>query len=193
MQYTKRIVTPPAAEPVSLAEAKLHLRDPNAAEDALVTTLIKAAREYCEGVLNRALITQTWDMFIDCWPSDGVIYAPMAPLVSVTHVKYVDEAGTLQTLGAPAYQVDKDVEPGRVLPAYGYTWPTLRPSYSSAVQVRFVAGYGADGTFVPQNIKQAILLAIGHWYENREDSVVGTIVATLPKAVDALLWQERVY
>lgn len=194
--YTKRIATAPAVEPVTLAEAKLHLRVTQSGEDTLISALIKAAREYAEGVLNRALIDQTWDLYLDAFPGecDGyVLKVPMSPLKSVTYVKYLDEAGVQQTLSASLYAVDITSEPGRIYPAYQQVWPTLRTGALGAVVVRFVAGYGADGTFVPESIKAAIRLAVAHWYENREDTVVGTIVSKLPLGVDALLWQERIW
>ncbi len=87
------------------------------------------------------------------------------------------------------YVVDADSFPGAFYCAYGKTYPPTQNIYN-AVTVRFVAGYANAGA-VPQRIKQAMFLLIGHWYENRENSVVGTIVNKLPDAVDALLQSAR--
>lgn len=183
----QQLITAPAEEPLTTAEAKLHLRVDLATEDALIDRLIAAARQRVELELRRALITQTWDFFLDCWPRCRQIRLPMPPLVSVTHVKYYDEANTLQTFALSNYEVATGT-PGRVALKEEASWPTLerRPD---AVQIRFVAGYGAAAA-VPAAIKQAMLLLIGHWYKHREQVITGTI-AELPMAVEALLDCER--
>ncbi|MEL6375055.1 MAG: head-tail connector protein [Pseudomonadota bacterium] len=163
--------TPPAAQPVTLDEAKRQLRVFSTAEDAFIGGLIAVATQHLEGrsgMLGRALMTQTWDVRFDCFPRRhrGRIELPMPPLQSVTWIKYLDEAGTEVTLPAERYQVDAQHMIGRVRPAYGETWPvTLNDE--GAVRIRFVAGYG-DADAVPMPIKQAILLLVGHWWINRE-------------------------
>src|SRR4051812_14255213 len=122
--YATRLVTAPNTEPVTLAEAKTHLRVTAADDDTYITALIKGARQHCEVVLNRALLQQDWDLFFDCFPD--VIRVPMPPLQSITSVKYIDLSGTLQTLDPTGYAVDKNFEPGRIKPAYGTSWPSIR-------------------------------------------------------------------
>ena len=180
------IVTPPAVEPVTLAEAKLHLRVDLDDDDAYITGLIIAARDYAETVTNRALVTQTWDLVLDGFPSENHIDVPMPRLQSVTHVKYYDTAGTDYTFAAASYIVDTDTEPGRVVLSYGESWPSTTLQPANGVKVRFVAGYGL-AVAVPEEIKVAIKLILANMYENREPVVVGTIASKLPMAVDSLL------
>lgn len=179
------LVTPPAAEPITLTEAKGHLREDDTGQDALITTLITAAREYVEQRTTRALVTQTWDVSFAAFPRDGVLLLPKAPLASVTTVKYRDGANVEQTLAATAYDTDPSALPGRVSLATNQTWPTtyVRPQ---AVTVRLVAGYGAP-LAVPAPLVAAMKLALGHWYANRESVITGTIATALPMAFEALL------
>lgn len=187
-----KLVTPPAAEPVSRTEAKTHCRVDSdiTADDTLIDALIVAARQHVEEFTGRALITQTWDFKLETWPGYGEIVLPVAPLVSVTSVSYRLEGGSVSTLSSSAYIVDTDSDPGRLLLAAGESWPSDALDPGPSVAVRFVAGYGADGTAVPQTIRQAMLLLIAHHYENRE-AVIDTGRRTLlpvPLAVESLLF-----
>jgi uncharacterized phiE125 gp8 family phage protein len=299
---TLTLLTPPAVEPVSLSEAKAHCRVDIADDDDLITSLIVAARQVCETRIKRAFVKQTWELILDEFPSqrrfngsnpgrawEPEIRLPLPPLVSVASITYLDADGVTQTLvEGTDYQVLAGT-PGRIVPAYGTTWPTARCQPGS-VTIRFVAGYpgtneiqqlaGGDqdgGTFtltfegeetaaldwdataaevqtalealsnvgagnilctggplpaapilvefagdlgesdrdaltaditnltggtpaitvttpspgvlsvVPESVKRAVLLLVGHLYENREAVNVGNIVNTLPFTVDALL------
>ena len=179
------IVTPPAAEPVSLAEAKLYLRVDSETEDTLISGMIIAARTYAERVLRRALITQTLELTLDDWPAGNTITLPMPPLQSVTSLKYTDDDAVEHTLAASEYLVDTASVPGRVVLKDDYSWPTDDLRESGAIKVRYVAGYGAAGTAVPYTVLLAIKMMIGHLYENRE-------AQEMPNAVDLLLWPDRV-
>jgi uncharacterized phiE125 gp8 family phage protein len=165
--YQVVVTTPPASEPVSLAEAKLHLRVDDSAEDALITRLISAARIQCEQMAGRAFITRTLTAMLDEWPADGLIELPYPPVISVASIIYTDQAGAPTTWPASNYQVDATSTPGRIGLAYNKRWPTatLRPLAPIAVQ--YTAGYGVAAA-VPEPYKQGMLLLIGHWYENRE-------------------------
>jgi uncharacterized phiE125 gp8 family phage protein len=189
------LVTAPALEPVSLAEAKVHLRVTVADEDALIDGLIRAAREYVETFTHRALITQTWDLKLDRFPSDA-IRLPHAPLVSVTSVSYLDTAGATQTWSASLYTVDAPSGPkarsGQIVPAYGESFPSTR-GVVNAVTVRFLAGYGATAaaavTAVPASLKAAIKILVATWFGPGRQSVqIGTIVTVIPQTVEALCW-----
>lgn len=180
---TLSLVTAPALEPVTLAQQKLHSRIVSDAEDSLIEGFIRAARIHAETVQRRQLITAMWRLSLDQFPC-GPIYLPLPPLQSVTSVTYVDAAGQTQTLAD--CQVDTYREPGRIVPAYGSLWPTARCQPNS-VNVIFVAGYGDLSSDVPESTRQAIKLLAGHYFENREAVVVGTITSVLPMAVDALL------
>lgn len=182
------LITAPAAEPLSLVEAKSHLRADGTDEDALISSLIAAAREQVQTVTRRALVTQTWSLKLDSFPA--LIEVPRPPLITVASITYVDVGGDTQTLAASRYTVDADSEPGRIVPVYGDAWPATR-SVPNAVTVQFDAGYGAAAD-VPQPIKQAMLLLIGHWYEHREAVNVGNITNVMPMAVESLLFPYRV-
>lgn len=137
-----KLITAPAAEPVSLADAKAHLRVDHAADDDLIAALIAAAREDAEHRLGRALVMQTLEQVCDAFPADGDIELPNPPLASVTSVKYLDSDGVEQTLSTSLYDVDSDSAPGEIHRAYGVTWPSTR-CVENAVRARYVAGYAA--------------------------------------------------
>jgi uncharacterized phiE125 gp8 family phage protein len=182
-----KIKTQPAIEPVTLPEAFKHLGIPEANyqdDGDTISAMIKAAREQVEAITRRALITQTWYLYLDAFPT--VISMPLSPLQSVTSIKYVDSAGTLQTLTASAYHVDTTSEPARIEPAYGEVWPTIRGDLGG-ITIEFVCGYGATAATVPQSIKNAILLELERLYERDPRTMDG-----LEKARDALLASYRV-
>lgn len=194
----------PAIEPVSLAEAKAHLRVDFTDDDALIQSLIRAAREYIETATERSLITQTWKLTLDAFPAippsaltwQGTFdqfRLPYPPLQSVTSIVYTDAAGAPTTVSSSVYVVDTVSEPGRIALATGQTWPTNSLQTVNGVAVTYIAGYSSVG-LVPQSIRQAILLTAGHWYENRETVVSDTRVAALevPMAATMLIWRNRV-
>lgn len=181
------LVTAPENEPISLDAAKLHLHIDAGSQDTLISSLITAARQRYEGrggILGRAFLTQTWDLWLDCFPA--CIRLPLAPVQSITWVKYVDPDGTLQGLDPARYQVDLKPVRARLLPAYNDIWPITR-AVPNAVNVRFVAGYGDDVSKVPQPIIGAMLRVIAVWFENR--SAGGDELA----AIDADLMPYRVW
>ena len=164
--YSLKLITAPADKPLSLAETKIHLRvdEDQTTDDAYIYSMIDAATNMAEAYTGRALITQTWDMFTDFMPTYE-FEIPKPPLISVTHIKYINPSGTLTTIPALEYQVD--TVSGRIRSAYGYYMPSTRNDYN-AVQVRFIAGYGPDPSNVPGAIRHAMLMIIGHLYEHRE-------------------------
>lgn len=179
-----RLITA-ASSPVTLAEAKAHVYVTHANDDALIQLYIDAATANLDGrdgILGRALGTQTWELVMDSFPV-GPIQFPLPPLQSITSVKYFNVAGLEVTLGAAQYNVDAASEPGWVSPVS--SWPATFPTIN-AVSIRFVAGY----TQVPAAIKAAILLMAGDLYAIREANVVGTIVAVNP-TVMALTYPYR--
>jgi uncharacterized phiE125 gp8 family phage protein len=186
------LVTAPQVEPVTLDEVKTHLRIDGTDEDVFLTALVKAAREYCESPgLNRALIAQTWDLWLDKWPDKDYIVLPRPPLLAVNSVKYYDTDDAEYTFDSVNYFVDTKSEPSRIALAYNKTWPTTTLRPANGIVVNFDAGYGTADK-VPQTIKQAMLLLIGGWYENRESTIAGTIAREVPFSVKALLSPLRV-
>lgn len=182
----------PAVEPVSLAEAKLHLRiestDTN--EDNLLSALIKAAREMVERESRHALITQSWRLVRDSWP-DEVIELPLPPLQSVASVQYIDDADVTYTLSSSVYEVDTSSTPGRVILKRNQTWPTTTLAGRNGVRVNYTCGFGTAGSNVDEALRLAMKLLIASWYEHREDYVIGTTRQQLPFAVRALLGDYR--
>jgi uncharacterized phiE125 gp8 family phage protein len=156
-----KLITAPQAEPITLAEAKSHLRITANDEDALIETWIKAAREYCEGYQNRAYITQTWELALDSFPNERIMKIPLPPLQSVTSIKYYDTEGTETVFPSDDYEVDTYSEPGRISLGYGKSWPSsiLRPV--NGVIITFTAGYGDTAADVSEKVKQAIKVLIG--------------------------------
>ena len=180
-------LSPPAAEPLTLADAKLHLRvDADITEDdGLIAALIVTARHQAEHRTGRALVTQQWRLGLDRFADDS-LELPLPKLQSAQSVTYLDSNGTRQTLANTEYDVITDELVGRLLPAFGKTWPDCRIRPGS-VQVSYTCGYGAASD-VPQSIKAWMLLAIGAWYENREALTSGKPVAELPRSFwDGLL------
>lgn len=181
------VITAPAEEPVSLQEAKDHLRVEVSADDSLIARLITDAREWSEWYTRRALVTQTWKLWCRQFPGvctdqdgepaiagrglsayDQAIVLPGGKVSAVTAVSYVDTGGVTQTLDADAYALDaKDPRSlARLVPAYGMAWPSTR-DIPNAVSVAYQVGYGGASA-VPAVFKQAILLHVGWSYENRE-------------------------
>lgn len=204
-QLYARRTTDPTDTPISVTDLKAHLRldglPADTTQDALLGLYIKAAVEHIETSYGIALFQQTWTAKIDwglsagispaysanlpCWMTDDEIELPMPPVISVTSIKYFDNDGVEQTMSTSIYQVDTFARPGRILRVYNQSWPDIRPD-RLAVTIVWVAGY-ADAAHVPENIKHAIKLLCGHWYANRENVVVGTVVNEMPDAAAALL------
>lgn len=153
------------------------------AEDDFLDSLIAVARVHTEGpLLNRKLITQTWDIYFDAFPGVNEIQLPFGSLQSVTSIKYTDVDDVENTFSSDNYYVDTVSIMGRVVLKSGISWPstTLRPM--NPVVIRIVCGYGDAGSDVPIPIRQAMLIKIADMYENREESLVGTIYKILPAA-----------
>lgn len=188
MSLALQLVTPPSVEPVSLAEARAHLKAASTAEDSLIQDWIVAARSHAESLTWRKFCTQTWDYSLDSFPRCE-LEIPHGKLQSITSITYVDVNGVTQTLSASDYQVDIKSDPGRIAPAYGLSWPSTRSQQLNAVTVRFVCGYGLAAA-VPREIKAAICLIVGHLYEHREE-VSDFETFKVPNSAENLLSQFR--
>lgn len=188
----------PTLEPVTLAEMRAHLRLDSHDENEYVGTLLQAGREYLETQTGRSFVQQTWKLLMDDFPDAEVIRPPRPPLLAVSSITYVDVDGDTQTWDSEEYEVDRYTEPGRIYLAYGESYPTAR-DIENAVCVTYTAGYGEpDGTAaasqaaVPESIKHALKMLVSHWYENREPVITGSSPASLPLAVQSLIWQNKV-
>lgn len=189
-----KLVTSPAAPVVSLAEAKTHLRVYHEDEDSYIEALVAAATGMIDGVdgwLGRALAEQVWQYSLDRFPCRddfghaGRVYIPLAPLLSVDEVEFTASDGSESSVvGFREFGVGS-TQPGYIVPAVGDSWPsTIREPES--VRIKFTAGYDE----IPTGIKHAVLLMVGHWFENREDLSDGKLVE-MPLASKALLMPHR--
>lgn len=209
------LITPPAAEPVLLADAKLHMRVDYTDDDALIPGLITAARELVEQTVGRQLVTATWQVTLDHFPTlpnsqfqagnpnaivpqvnyqwplnpaAWAIHLPNGPVQQVLSVQYYDDTNTLQTMPSNEYQCDSLSEPARLTPVSGGFWPEAlwQPD---AVRVQYTSGYAT----VPQTLIQAIKMIVAHWYNHREAVITepGIKPVDLPMGVDRLLWLNR--
>ena len=195
MKYGLNLVTAPALEPITTAEAKAQCRIDANTEDSLVADYVSASRAYLEVSSGLALITQTFDLTISGWPADGEgILMPRNPVQSITSVKYYDASNVLQTLSSAYYEIDVTRTPTRIHLADGYEWPDHYDRLSPIV-IRFVAGYGAAASSVPQPIRQALKLLVGAYYNNREQIMVspGLTPVVLPMGVESLMQPYKVY
>jgi len=177
-----QLMTPPAGEPISLAEAKLHLRVDFDDDDSLIQVLISAARQAAETLTNRQLMAARWRMVLDSFPGPSLtgvpagqtftlpghaVLLPKSPVASVVEIRYLDMAGVWQVMPAANYTVDNACEPARIAPVFGQIWPIALPQIG-AVSVIFDAGYG-NASAVPEGIKTWIKLRVGSLYVHREE------------------------
>ncbi len=186
------IVTTPTIEPVTLTEARQHLRIDALDEDDLILSFIEAATDYCEDMQNRAYMDQIWNLTLDGFPFGNVIRIPLPPLQAVSSLIYYGTGGTANTMTASSYYVDTANEPGSISLVYGEVWPneTLRPM--NGVVIKFTCGYGSVATAVPEMPKQAIKLMVGHMFEHRENAEIKKL-EKIPDGVFDLLAFERMW
>jgi uncharacterized phiE125 gp8 family phage protein len=178
------LITPPVGEPVTLADAKAHLRIDTPDDDALITALISAARARAEWHTGRAFMTQSWILWLDSWPENGIVEIPLPPLATVSAVTLYARDDTATLLDPARFVVD--LAGGRIALRQSTILPPLL-RVIDAIQVAFTAGYG-DATAVPQPLKTAILETVVFLYEHRGDAP-----ADLPQGVQALLAPYRVF
>ena len=180
-----QLVTPPVDEPVTLAEAKLHLRVDFDEDDALILALISAARQAAETITGRQFITARWKMVLDRFtgqegmanscesnfslPSHALLLSK-CPVQTITSIQYLDMNGVMQTMPPAEYVLDAACEPARVTPVFGQIWPVSLPQIG-AVNVTFDAGYGSPED-VPEGIKSWIKIRVGSLYAHREEIAV---------------------
>lgn len=182
-----KLITGPSVEPVTVEEMLPYATLDNDDDASILSMLIQAARRQAENLTRRAFITQTWDLYLDQFPS-WEIRIPNPVLQSITSISYVDTAGDTQVLAADQYTIDLASEPARVTPAYGLLWPSSR-SQINAVTIRFVAGYGGSAS-VPEGIRQWIYMRVATAMRNREEYRMdyGLALAQLPpSSIDGLL------
>lgn len=183
--------TGPTQEPVTLQEVKEYLRVDDSTDERIIRPFIETARRFCEEHTGRALLTQTFTLFLDTLDSleeplwEGMrtgpylnyyknyVTLPRAPVVSVSHIKTYDDADTATTFASSKYYVDTAREPARIYLRTGETFPTaLR--VANAIEVKFVAGYTTQYN-IPEPLRLGILQHIAYLYEHRGDMYDATL------------------
>lgn len=174
--------------PVSLDDAKRHLRVVSGELDEYIQSLLLAATEYCEGVTGRALrLSATLTQKYCQWPCNPVRFNRQ-PVKSVTSVTYYDADNVSQTVSSSNYRLHTSSEAAAYLEIDGdFVKPTLY-ARDDAVTVTFVAGYSSADT-VPETAKHAIRMIVGHWFNHNETVNIGNITSEVPLAAAALLGQ----
>lgn len=165
------VTTEPATEPISLAEAKTHLRVDLSDDNDLITLLIQVAREAVENRTGRSLIEQTRTLKLDYFPCSSKIILPHGPVTSITSITYYDSTETPVILSSGDYWTD--FTSGIPYVKIKNSWPSTF-DMPNAVTIVYVAGYGDSSTSVPAQLRQAMFLILGHLYQNRESVIVST-------------------
>ena len=171
------------------AQAKAHLKVDTADEDDLIDNLVTAATESCQIFTNTYFIDTVVTQYSDNWNGISSLYK--SPVSSITHIKYYDKDDSLQTWSSSDYILDSSIRPARIALAVDKSFPTLSKRIN-AVEVKYTVGYGSAASNVPEGIRQAVLLTIGNWYQNRQSVVTGTIATDLPLSSQYLLDQYKI-
>lgn len=207
-RYKLDLVTAPTIEPVTVTEVKDALRIDHTDDDTLIGYLITAARTSAESFTRRVFITQTWKLFMNSFTSSrtyngsypwfsgtqqislteldvfNFIEIPMAPLISITHVKSYDDTDTATTFAASNYFVSvysgDFAQPGAITLRQSATWPTVE-RVADGVEIQFVAGYGTSATDVPQQIRMAIQEETAFLYNNRSSCDASSVNSGIAK------------
>src|SRR5436190_5502170 len=191
--HRARLLTAPVVEPLQTEQVMEHLRISSNDEIPKLESLIISARQSAEEYLRRALITQTWQFFLDTIPSPGIdewwdgvrdgaigqgmmrgMELPRPPLQSVTHVKSYTDTDVSTTFAPSNYIVDTISDPGAIALRTGGVWP-VPTRLTNGFEIQFVCGYGATEEAIPKPILDGMLLLIGHLFENREATTEGSL------------------
>lgn len=187
------VITPPAVEPVTLAEARTQCNVDGTDHDAVLALCIAGARAKCEGLIQKALITRTLEQTLDAFPPLLEMKLQAVPALAVLGITYIDTAGNPQTLAPTAYTLDatRQATPW-VLPAYGTEWPATQ-GVINAVRVRYQAGFGSSAASVPDDLRHWIRMTAGFLFTHREAfDVTGRVAAIPSRFMDSLLdpWRD---
>lgn len=194
MIYRPIVITSPTSEPITTAEARQHLRidtlddgAENEAQENELTRFIKAARYYLEQSTGRTFHEQTLEWVMDRWPQDYVDLPRATPLIAISSLKWKDTAGTETTVDPSNYIADTDSTPGRLVRAYGVSWPSTTLFPSNPIRIRYRAGLATTSPVseIGDEVKTAMLLLVAGMWENRETETV-TDMKTLESI--ALRW-----
>jgi uncharacterized phiE125 gp8 family phage protein len=181
----------PVVEPVTITDAKAHLRVDTDADNTYIMGLVAAARAWVEEYLDRSLVHTQWTMRLDGFPPNGLdnLELPRPPMatasaVSAVAITYTTETGAVVVFPSHEYRVDRNSTPGAISPLYEQAWPVHRRDDNS-VTITWWGGYGEDGRSVPTQIKHAMLLLVAHWYDRRDST--GSVSKEMEFGVKSLL------
>jgi len=198
MNYSMKLITPPAVEPVTVAEVKIYTHIDHDVDDSLIASWIKTARILAENYQRRSYYEQVWELSFDDFPCLPLLI-PRPPLASIDFIHYYDHEDIMTIMDLTDFIVDTNHEPGRLAHAYGQIWPTeiLRPI--DAVRIRYTCGfaihsttstttYAPDLADIPDNVKDAIYLYCAYRNENRSGEI-----EKIPRQFYDLLNQDGFY
>lgn len=191
-----KVITQPAEsdEPITIDDCRSHLEaqyyydnDIDIQDDHMILSWMIAAREYCEAFTGLIIARRTVEVALDDFPTEA-IELPFAPLVSLIYIYAGDDSDS--EVSPLLYDVDDYSVPPRIVPVTD--WPTVTAA-TNLIKIRCVAGYGSDSDSIPLpfQLRAAILLILGHLYENREDSTEKAM-ETIPNGAEALMRPLRI-
>jgi uncharacterized phiE125 gp8 family phage protein len=188
------LITPPAAVPISLAETCAQVRIDDNSEDALIAGYIRSATDTIENLSGLKLIEQVWDWSVDEFPGHCQwLRLPLAPLLAIEQITYLNEQGMALTLLPSVYLVRGigSVQPGRIILGPDRQWPVTWCGVS-AVTVRMRVGFGSDWNSVPEALRQSISMLVAYWFSMREAAAIGP-VSDVPFSVKQILEPYKVW
>lgn len=190
LQHRLELVTAPTTVPITIREAKTHMRIEHTDDDVLIGDLINVAVNYVDvtGMLGKAMLTQTWS---ECFgPHLSTVRLSLGPVQSVSSITYYDANNTLQTDTLSNYYIIGTKGYITIYPKSGFTWPTVF-NREDAIKITYVIGYGDTAASVPDTVLHALKMLVAHYYENRENELIGVASKTLPFGIDNLINMER--
>jgi uncharacterized phiE125 gp8 family phage protein len=182
------LLTAPAVEPLSLVDAKRFLRVEHGDDDAIIASLVSAARNHVEALTRNALIVQTWRLVLDRWPDGGRIVPRITPLRSLAAARVFSAANDARMIDPGIFVIDPAAG---AIAAPGWSLPVPGRSIAG-IELDIEVGFGAAASDVPPTLLQAIRILVAHWYDNRGLIAIGQSVAMMPASVNAMISSHRV-